>query len=100
MAGYPAHENAAKMLENLRTALEKAGDGFKAKINTIIEKLDPIKDNRTFMRTLKAEKVTEESLDDTEKLVANPDDAGLVEKLEQDVDFLVEKVTTIVIKLT
>lgn len=100
MAGYPAHENAAKMLENLRAALEKAGDDAKGRINSIIEKLDPIKDNRTFMRTQKAEKVTEESLGDIEKLMTNPDDTAVLDKIEQDVDFLVEKVKTMVIRMT
>lgn len=100
MAGYPAHENAARMLEKLNAAKEKAGEEAKVKIQSIIDKLDPIKDNRTFMRTQKAEKVTEESLGDIEKLLANPDDSAVLEKIEQDMDFLVEKVKTMVIRMT
>ncbi|SHI82620.1 hypothetical protein [Desulfofundulus thermosubterraneus] len=100
MAGYPAHENAAKILENLKAALAKAGGDTGEKINEIISKLDPIKNNRTFMRTQKAEQVTEECLAESEKLLNNPEDAQALEKINNSVDFLVEKVRTMVIRMT
>jgi hypothetical protein len=51
MAGYPAHENSAKILDNLREAAAKAEGETKERIEKAIAGLDPIKDNRTFMRT-------------------------------------------------
>lgn len=100
MAGYPAHENAAKILANLNEALAKAEGDSKAKIEKIIAELDPIKDNRTFMRTQKAEKVTEDMLPNSEALINNPGDAAALEALDKDNAFLVEKVRTMVIRMT
>jgi hypothetical protein len=100
MAGYPAHENAAKTLENLREALAKAEGENKARIEKIIADLDPIKDNKTFMRTQKAEKVTEVTVANSEALKNNPNDEEKIAALEQDVAFLVEKVKTMVIRMT
>ncbi|MCL6635137.1 MAG: hypothetical protein K6T29_05135 [Peptococcaceae bacterium] len=100
MAGYPAHENAAKILENLKAALAKAEGDSRAKIEKLIADLDPIKDNRTFMRTQKAEKVTEEILPNSEKVIGNPGDAAALEAMEKDIAFLVEKVKTMVIRMT
>lgn len=100
MAGYPAHENAAKILANLNEALAKAEGDSKSKIEKFIADLDQIKDNRTFMRTQKAEKVTEETLPNSGTLVTNPSDAAALEALEKDIAFLVEKVKTMVIRMT
>lgn len=100
MAGYPAHEHAAKILANLNEALAKAEGDSKAKIEKIIAGLDPIKDNRTFMRTQKAEKITEVMLPNSETLINNPADAAALEALQKDTDFLVEKVRTMVIRMT
>lgn len=100
MVGYPAHENAAKILENLSAALAKAEGGAKSRIENLIVELDPIKDNRTFMRTQKAEKVTEGALANSAGLVDNPDDAGKLAALETDIAFLVEKVKSMVIRMT
>lgn len=100
MAGYPAHENAAKTLANLREALTKAQGESKAKIEKLIADLDPIKDNRTFMRTQKAEKVTEDTVANSAALINNPDDAEKLAALENDIAFLVEKVKTMVVRMT
>jgi len=100
MAGYPAHENAAKILENLREALAKAEGENKAKIESLIANLDPIKDNRTFMRTQKAEKMTAVALEDSEALKNNPSDAGKIAALDAVINELVERVRTMVIRMT
>lgn len=100
MAGYPAHENAAKTLENLKLALSKADGEAKQRIEKLIADLDPIKDNKTFMRTQKAEKVTEETIANSAILVENPNDAEKLAALENDIAFLVEKVRTMVIRMT
>ncbi|BAF60814.1 hypothetical protein PTH_2633 [Pelotomaculum thermopropionicum SI] len=100
MAGYPAHENAAKILENLREALAKAEGENKAKIESLIANLDPIKDNRTFMRTQKAEKMTAVALEDSEALKNNPSDAEKIVALDAVINELVERVRTMVIRMT
>ncbi|HUW64084.1 MAG TPA: hypothetical protein VMW83_05230 [Spirochaetia bacterium] len=100
MAGYPAHENAAKILDNLREAVAKASGESKTRIESIIADLDPIKDNRTFMRTQKAERVTEEILPASAGLIENPADDGKLSEMETQVAFLVEKVKTMVIRMT
>lgn len=100
MAGYPAHENAQKTLENLNLALGKTNGAAKQKIEKMIADLDPIKDNRTFMRTQKAEKVTEDTVANSEILAANPQDDVKLAELENDIAFLVEKVKTMVIRMT
>lgn len=100
MAGYPAHENAEKILENLNSVLTRVEGEARVTINEIISKLDPIKKNRTFMRTQKAEKVTEECLADVNKLLTNPQDVQVLEKINDHVDFLVDKVKTMVIRMT
>lgn len=100
MAGYPAHENAAKTLENLREALAKAEGETKARIEKLIADLDPIKDNRTFMRTQKAEKVTKVTVENSEALKNNPNDEEKLAALETDIPYLVERVRTMVIRMT
>ncbi len=100
MAGYPAHEHAEKILANLRDALAKAEGDNKAKIEKIIADLDPIKDNRTFMRTQKAEKITEVTLADSEVIKNNPGDADKIAAVEAAVTELVERVKSMVIRMT
>jgi len=100
MAGYPAHENAAVILAKLEEALGKAGGESRERIGSIIVELDPIKDNRTFMRTQKAERVTEELLPVAAALAENPSDPENLSKMETDIAFLVEKVKTFVIRMT
>lgn len=100
MAGYPAHENAEKTLNNLNQALGKAEEEVKLRIEKIIADLEPIKDNRTFMRTQKAEKVTEMTVYNSTILTENPNNPEKLAKLEDDIAFLVEKVKTMVIRMT
>lgn len=100
MAGYPAHEHSEKILTNLREALAKAEGENKAKIEKLIADLDPIKDNRTFMRTQKAEKITAVALEDSEALKNNPGDAEKIAALEAAIAELVERVRTMVIRMT
>jgi len=97
---YPAHENAATTLANLREALAKAEGDTKARIEKLIEALDPIKDNRTFMRTQKAEKVTQKTVEDSEALKNNPNDEEKLAALETDIPYLVERVRTMVVRMT
>lgn len=52
------------------------------------------------MRTQKAEKVTQVTLADSAALIENPGDAGKLSALETDIAFLVEKVKTMVIRMT
>ncbi|KUK81436.1 MAG: Uncharacterized protein XD97_0651 [Pelotomaculum thermopropionicum] len=100
MAGYPAHENAAKTLENLREALAKVEGEKKTRIEKLIADLDPIKDNRTFMRTQKAEKVTNVTVENSEALKNNPEDEEKLAALETDIPYLVERVRTMVVRMT
>ncbi|MEW5952916.1 MAG: hypothetical protein AB1815_04050 [Bacillota bacterium] len=100
MAGYPAHENAAKILVNLAEAAAKAEGEIKERIEKAIADLDPIKDNRTFMRTQKAERVTEGTLANSEELKNNPADVEKLAAIEDDIAMLVEKVKTMVIRMT
>jgi len=100
MAGYPAHENAAKTLENLREALGKVEGEKKARIEKLIADLDPIKDNRTFMRTQKAEKITNVTVENSEILKNNPNDEEKLAALETDIPYLVERVRTMVVRMT
>ena len=100
MAGYPAHENAAKILVNLNEALAKAEGEIKDRIEKAIAGLDPIKDNRTFMRTQKAERVTTNTLECSEALKNNPADAEKLASIEADIAELVERVRTMVVRMT
>jgi len=100
MAGYPAHENAAKILENLREAAAKAEGETKERIEKAIADLDPIKDNRTFMRTQKAERVTNGTLENSEALKNNPADTEKLASIEADIAALVEGVRTMVVRMT
>lgn len=100
MSGYPAHDNAAKILENLRSIVGITGGDVKERIEKTIASLDPIKDNRTFMRTQKAEKVTIGTLAFSEDLKKNPNDTEKLGKIEDDVAMLVERVRTMVIRMT
>lgn len=100
MAGYPAHANAAKILENLKEALAKAEGDAKARIEKAIAGLDPIKDNRTFMRTQKAERVTNGTLENSEALKNNPADTEKLASIEADIAELVERVRTMVVRMT
>jgi hypothetical protein len=100
MAGYPAHDNAAKILENLKEALAKAEGDIKARIEKAIAGLDPIKDNRTFMRTQKAERVTNGTLENSEALKNNPADTEKLASIEADIAELVERVRTMVVRMT
>lgn len=99
MSGYPAHANAAKVLENLKEAAAKASGDLKARIEKAAADLDPIKDNRTFMRTQKADRITEVMVTNSEALKASLDEAKLAE-VEKDVAELVERVRTMVIRMT
>lgn len=100
MAGYPAHAHSEKILENLKEALAKAGGDTKARIEKAIADLDPIKDNKTFMRTQKAERITEGTLANSEALKANPADGDKLAAIEADIAELVERVRTMVIRMT
>lgn len=100
MSGYPAHAHAAQILENLKEAAAKASGDVKAKIEKAIEELDPIKDNKTFMRTQKAERITEVVLANSEAVKANPADAEKLAAVETDIATLVERVKTMVIRMT
>ncbi len=100
MAGYPAHAHAAKTLENLNEALGKASGDAKAKIEKVIAELDPIKDNRTFMRTQKAERLAEGAAANSEVLKSNPADEKNLAELEAAVAELAERVRTMVIRMT
>lgn len=100
MAGYPAHENAEKILVNLKEALAKADGDVKARIEKAIADLDPIKDNRTFMRTQKAERITNGTLANSEALKNNPADTEKLASIEADIAELVERVRTMIIRMT
>jgi hypothetical protein len=100
MAGYPAHAHAAKVLENLNEVLAKASGDTKAKIEKVIADLDPIKDNKTFMRTQKAERLAEAAVANSEALKSNPADAANLAELEAAVGELAERVRTMVIRMT
>jgi hypothetical protein len=100
MAGYPAHENSAKILDNLREAAAKAEGETKERIEKAIAGLDPIKDNRTFMRTQKAERVTNGTLEASEALKNNPADTEKLASIEADIAELVERVRTMVVRMT
>lgn len=100
MSGYPAHAHAAKTLENLKEALAKASGDSKAKIEKVIAELDPIKDNKTFMRTQKAERLAESAAANSEALKSNPADAKNLAELEAAVAELAERVRTMVIRMT
>jgi hypothetical protein len=99
MSGYPAHAHAAQILANLNEALAKASGDAKAKIEKIIAELDPIKDNKTFMRTQKAERITEGALANSEAVKASLDAAKL-DALAAEVAELAERVRTMVIRMT
>jgi len=100
MSGYPAHAHAAQILENLKEAAAKASGDIKAKIEQAMAELDPIKDNRTFMRTQKAERITEAVLADSEALKSNPADAEKLAAIASEISVLVERVRTMVIRMT
>jgi maltooligosyltrehalose synthase len=100
MSGYPGNINAAKALENLKIALERAEGKAKERIAKIAAVLEAIKDNRTFMRTQKAEKVTEACVANSEALKANPLDEEKLTALENDITFLAEKVKSMIIRMT
>ncbi|OPZ73034.1 MAG: hypothetical protein BWY80_01010 [Firmicutes bacterium ADurb.Bin456] len=100
MAGYPAHENAAVTLANLREAMAKTEGDTKARIEKLIEALDPIKDNRTFMRTQKAERITEGTVANSEVLKDDPNNEEKLASLEEDIPMLVERVRTMVVRMT
>lgn len=100
MAGYPAHENAEKILANLKEAMAKTEGEIKARIEKSIADLDPIKDNRTYMRTQKAERITDGTLANSEALKNNPADKEKLASIEADIAELVERVRTMVIRMT
>jgi hypothetical protein len=100
MAGYPAHENAATTLANLKEAMAKVEGDTKARIEKLIETLDPIKDNRTFMRTQKAERITEGTVANSEALKNDPNNEEKLATLETDIPYLVERVRTMVVRMT
>ncbi len=100
MTGYPAYGNTERTLENLRAALAGANSEAKLKIEKLIADLEAIKNNRTFMRTQKAEKVTENTVRNSLELINDPNDPEKISVLESDIAFLVEKVKTMVIRMT
>jgi len=100
MAGYPAHEYAEKILVNLNEAAAKTDGEVKAKIEAAIAALDPIKDNRTFMRTQKAERIAEGTLATSEAFKASPADDEKLASIKEDIDLLVERVRTMIIRMT
>ena len=100
MAGYPAHEYAEKILVNLAEAAAKADGEIKARIEKAIADLDPIKDNRTFMRTQKAERIAEGTLANSEVLKNNVADLEKLASIEEDIATLVERVRTMIIRMT
>jgi len=84
----------------LKEALAKADGDVKARIEKAIADLDPIKDNRTYMRTQKAERITDGTLANSEALKNNPADTEKLASIEADIAELVERVRTMVIRMT
>lgn len=99
-SGYPAHAYAVQILENLKATLPKTTGGIKARIEKAIADLDPIKKNNTFMRTQKAERVTKGILANSKMLKENPENSEKLDAIEADIAYLVERVKTMVIKMT
>lgn len=100
MSGYPAHAYAAQILLNLKETLTKTAGDTRVRIEKVIAALDPIKNNNTFMRTQKAERITKGVLANSELLKADPENNDLLDNIETDIAYLVERVKTMVIKMT